>query len=77
MHEDWRTKNPALHMLYVKTATQHLTSIDKTIRRFSRYSNLNMLDVICALENERKKLIEENTAYADADEILQLIAKAR
>ena len=69
--------NNTMHMLYTKWAVQHLTTIDNCIERITKYSNVNMLDVVQALYDERRKLIENNPAYKDADEILVLIADAR
>lgn len=71
--KDHRQTNPGLHMLYTKTAVVHLVEIDKAIRTFGNFANLNMLDIQSALFTERKKLVTENAAYAEADEILKSI----
>lgn len=73
--QDHRKSNPGLHMLYTKWAIPHLVEIDKAIRRFDGFSNLNMMGVMDALFTERKKLVEENAAYAEADAILKTIQK--
>jgi hypothetical protein len=52
-----------------------LVEIDKAIDTFNGFSNLNMLGVLDALFTERKKLVTENAAYAEADEILKTIRK--
>lgn len=69
---DFRKTNPNLHMFYVKQAVLHLREIDRAIRSLDRLSNLNMSDVIQAMLTERKRLVEENAAYADAQEIIQI-----
>lgn len=73
--EDHRQSNPGLHMLYTKWAIPHLVELDKAITTFGNFSNLNMLGVVQALFAERKKLVTENAAYAEADEILKSIRK--
>lgn len=70
---DFRKENPKLHMLYVKWACRHLTIIDRQIRELHELSNLNMLDMIAAMDEQRRKLIRENAAYHDANEILKEI----
>jgi hypothetical protein len=70
---DHRKDNPALHMLYVKTAVQHLSIIDRQIRELSNLANLNMSDMIEAMVAQREKLIEENAAYFDAEHILEIL----
>lgn len=70
---DFRKEKPALHLLYVKWACKHLTIIDECMQRLSDQSNLNLTDMLAAMEQERAKLILENAAYADAQEILDLI----
>lgn len=72
---DHRKTNAALHMLYTKWAVRHLVEIDKALKTFYDFSNMNMLGVTEALRNERKKLTTENAAYAEADDILQSIFK--
>lgn len=73
--EDYRESNPKLHMLYTKWAIPHLVEIDKALRKFDSFSNLNMLGVTIALFKEREKLVKENAAYAEADAILKTIQK--
>ena len=70
---DNRDSNPHLHMLYVKWAVKHLVAIDKAIECLSDMHNLNLFDIIEAMQIQRDKLINENAAYADADEILNSI----
>lgn len=71
---DFREKKPALHLLYVKWACKHLTVIDDCIQRLSDLSNLNLTDMIAAMQEQRDKLVAENAAYVDAQEILDSIA---
>jgi hypothetical protein len=72
--EDHRTENPALHLLYVKTGVKHLRAIDECMKKFQEFSNLNLYGAMDALRKERAKLVTENAAYADADEILLSLA---
>lgn len=72
-----RSANPACHLLAVKWAAAHLTTIDKCIRLMMAHSNLNMIDCALALRSQREKLIRENAAYADAQEILDGISLAK
>ncbi len=71
--EDLRKQNPALHLLYVKWAVKHLVLLEECTEKLFGVSNLNMLRPAVALQRERAKLIRENAAYFDADEILQEI----
>ena len=75
--EDHRKTNPGLHLLYVKTAVVHLTVIDECLKKLEYQSNLNMLDSIQALYKERGKLVKNNAAYADAQEILDSITEKK
>lgn len=67
---DCSRANPALHMLYVKTAVKHLSMVDEMIRKIGGCSNLNSDEFAYALQAVRAKKVQENTAYRDADEIL-------
>lgn len=73
---DVRAENPDLHMLYVKWACAHLTKIDRCIRFIDDCSNLNMLGMTIAMQEQRTKLVTENAAYAEAQEILDMISQA-
>lgn len=64
---DCSKENPGLHLFYCGQALQHLLMIDDAIVRFASASNLNMSGPQTALIDERKKLIEENAAYAQAE----------
>jgi glutathionyl-hydroquinone reductase len=75
--DGFRNSNPKLHALYVKWACTHLTVIDRQIKELQDFANINMLDVAVALEAARMKLVRENPAYKDADEICRDIRKAR
>jgi len=77
MRHDERERNPALHMLYVKWAVGHLCIIEKAIRQLHDTANLNMTGMIMAMEAERLRLINENAAYADAAEIMQIYRTGR
>lgn len=68
--QDQRKENPGLHMLYTCTAVEHLRLIDNSIRRMWDTSNLNMHDMIGAMQEQRDKLVNTNAAYAQADAIL-------
>jgi len=75
--QDHRKSNPGLHLLYVKWAIQHLTTINVSIEKISKYSNLNMFDILNAMWKEREKLIKNNAAYADAQEIISSIQEIK
>lgn len=68
---DHRETNPGLHLLYVKWAVVHLTMIRRSMDYLSTASNCNMFPSVAALGTEYEKLVRENPAYADAEEILQ------
>lgn len=74
---DYRKTNAGLHMLYTKCAVKHLVEIDKAIKSFCNFSNINMLGPIEALVSERRKLTTDNAAYAEADDILESINKQK
>lgn len=74
---DFRKSKPNLHMLYVKWACQHLVAIDQCLERLDSFSNLNLADIMVAMQEERAKLLRENAAYADAQEILEGIGHAK
>ena len=69
---DHREENAGLHLLYVKTAVKHLKYIDEVLGKLDDFANMNILDLSCAIQKERTKLVKENAAYADADEIVQI-----
>jgi hypothetical protein len=73
--EDRSISNPQAHLLYVKWAVKHLVTIDDCIRKISNFSNLNMMNILEAMWTERNKLVRENAAYADAQEIISSIPK--
>ena len=75
--EDWRKENPKLHLLYVKLGVKHLSIIDNCYKQLSSTCNVNMAGPLIALQKERNKLLKYNAAYADAQEILDLIADAQ
>ena len=70
---DHRKTNPGLHLLYVKWAVQHLRAIDLAIQSLGRFSNLNLIDSLSALQIERAKLVEGNAAYTEAHAILYVL----
>jgi len=59
----------------VKDAFRHLLFIDATLKKLRNFSNINMLDLIQAIEAEREKLVAENPAYDDANELIQILNK--
>lgn len=71
---DRRQDNAALHALYVKTAIKHILAIDQAIYNFDRFSNLNLNDMLLAMWQNRTKLTIENSAYAEAAEVLNELA---
>lgn len=68
---DVSKENPGLHLLYVKWGVSHLLLVDECIRKLSSTSNLNMMDFTSALLEERGRLVENNAAYRDADDIIR------
>lgn len=68
--EDLRKTNEGLHHLYTMWAVEHLVAIDAAAISLRRFSNLNLNDLQIAIQNERTKLITDNAAYADAQELL-------
>lgn len=74
--DDLRKINPDLHMLYTKWGVKHLHMIDKMLKSLGGTSNLNiMFGPYAALKGARAKLVKNNAAYADADEILKSLSK--
>lgn len=69
--DDWRKKNPGLHMLYTKTAVRHLRLIDEQLTNLHNESNLNLGEMIEAIQHQRMVLVFSNAAYWDAEEILR------
>lgn len=70
---DHRKTNPTLHLLYVKTAVQHLLILDSFLVRLHNLANLNLVEAISALSKERERLVKTNAAYADAQEIIEIM----
>jgi hypothetical protein len=64
-------ENPGLYLLYMKWAVTHLLVIDSCIKQLSSHSNMNLLDSVIALQEQREKLIKENPEYQDADDIVK------
>lgn len=69
---DFRKTNPTLHLLYVKWAVANLVVIDRAIKQLEKQANISLYGTIYALIKERNKLLKEDAAYADANEILQI-----
>lgn len=69
-----KESNPRLHALYVRWAISHLIIIDKAIKML-KIGNIDLMDCYIALQRERDKLIAENDAYRDAQDILDDISK--
>jgi len=69
--DDWREKNPCLHLLYVKNAVEHLSIANAAIKRFYACSNVHSTELGWALQKEVARLCKENAAYADAVEIIE------
>ena len=69
--EDARKKSAGLHMFYTRAAVSHLRTIDEALTKLADFSNINMLDMLYVMQNERSKLVRENAAYCEADEILK------
>ena len=65
-----KKKNPEPHLLYVKWAVVHLAIIEECMRKLD-FGNINLLDILEAMGNEKDKLIKDSPAYTDAYEILE------
>lgn len=74
---DHSKSNPSLHALYVKNACGALALIDRAIRELENRHSLSLLGMISAMRTERARLLREEAAYRDADEILKEIARSR
>ena len=73
--EDWREKNPGLHLLHMAFAAPVLGEIDRSMSKFLGMSNTHAYDVRNALFEARAKLIRTNAAYADVAKIVELYNK--
>jgi hypothetical protein len=73
--EDRRQDKPSLHLLYVKWAVVHLKELHKMLNKLHKFSNGNLLSVTFCLQEEIKKLVNENAAYNDAQRILESVDK--
>lgn len=71
---DQRTINPGLHLLYTRWAVEHLLLIEKAKKLLS-ISNINLIDIQDAMDREKNKLIAENAAYAEAQDILEIVKR--
>ena len=69
---DFRKTNPTLHLLYVKWAIANLVAIDRAIRQMTKLNHNSLNEAIWALLKQKEKLIKEDAAHADANEILQI-----
>ena len=64
-----------LESALMKGAVGHLLLIDDMIKQLRSCSNTNLWDVANRLELERDKLVNTNPAYADAQEIIDVIRR--
>ena len=64
-----------LESALMKGAVGHLLLIDDMIKQLRSCSNTNLWDVANRLELERTKLVNANQAYADAQEIIDVIRR--
>lgn len=71
--ETYADSNPGLHLLYVTWAVEHLAQIEECQKLLGRFSNGNLLNIQSAMDRERLKLIQNNEAYAKAQEILNSV----
>lgn len=69
---DFRKTNPALHLLYVKWAVANLVTLDRAIKQIEKRGHNSLNEACRALIKERNKLVKEDAAHADANEILQI-----
>ena len=59
--------------LYMGWAVEHLVTIDKCLQMIDSFSNLNMLDISAAIMAEKRKLIESDINYWEAELLKQKI----
>lgn len=71
--EDVRKTNEGLHHLYTMWAVEHLVAIDAANISLQRFSNINLHDLQIAIQKERTRLVTNNAAYADAQELLEAL----
>lgn len=70
--EDFSATKPELHRIYVKFAISGLTAIDRAAALIAAESKTSIMGCLMALQTEREKLIQEDAAYAEADELLKI-----
>lgn len=64
---DHRTKNPKLHLLYVRWAMNHLALVDETIEKMHQFSsNFNMMNFIQAIQQQKSYKIKTDAAWFEA-----------
>ena len=66
---------PEPTLFYVKMALECLVTIDEAIEAIRGLSKTNMVDILIAIETERKNLIDRDPAYAEADKLIQIFQK--
>lgn len=66
-----KSDNARLELFYTLQAIEHLATIDYCLIQLESQSNLNLLDATCALQKERKRLVDTKEAYFKADKTLQ------
>jgi hypothetical protein len=70
--DDLRKENPALHLLYVEWACEHLRETKKFVDRMNRkFSNVNVNDLMLSLTLAVQQLIVEHADYHDANRFIQ------
>lgn len=65
--------NPTLHMLYVKRACKGLNTLYKAINEVKSLCSTSMVGPLLALHEAVNRLLLEDTAYRDANEIINII----
>lgn len=66
-------KKRSIHVLHVKWAVKHLALIEDCQTKLSNESNINLLDILMAMDAERQNLINSNPVYGEAQEILDSV----
>jgi len=58
--------NGSLHSLYIKFAISGILAIDQAIKRIADEAKTSHCEILCAMYEQRKKLIREDFAYWEA-----------
>lgn len=63
-------KNRKACLLYVKRAIRHLVKINAALKDLEAESNVNLMQLVSVIREERQCLLDENPNYFEAADIL-------